>query len=351
MKKGIVSALLLGAALRLAVMAGAGEAVKSWSQELAADGGLTATLHLELGDGQKDNELSTEEMPGLQVEEAEAEHTYINTVLVEVSSMPDKTLEETEKENAAEVLSTTIRSDAAIRNDTGLTIDIAELAAEGLQLTLTKDEPQILIIHTHGSEAYTPDAFDIYEASDVSRTQDKNYNVVRVGDVLTKKLESFGLQVIHDREIYDYPSYTGSYNRSGAAVEQYLEEYPSLAIVIDLHRDAIGTGDVVYKTQAEVPGQSCAQVMLVVGTGENGLSHPLWQENLKLALLMQGAMDENYPTLARPIALKQERYNQHLTTGSLILEVGSSGNTLAEALLAIELYGEAVGPALAELVA
>ena len=134
------------------------------------------------------------------------------------------------------------------------------------------------------------------------------------------------------------------------AVENYLAEYPSIAIVIDLHRDALGSGDVVYKTKAEVQGQSSAQVMLLIGTGENGLYHPNWRENLKLALYMQNAMDDKYPTLARPIALKKERYNQHLTTGSMIIEVGSSGNTLSEALLAIDLFADSVGPALAELI-
>lgn len=343
MKKGIISALLLGTALRLAVMAGAGEAVEQWSEKLAADGSLlTATLQLKLGNGQEKVEPAVE--AAAQQKEA---YTFVDTVLVEV---PYEALPQEEAPTETTVLATTIRSDVAIQNDTSLELDLAALAAEGLSLRLPAGEPQILIIHTHGSEAYTPDAFDRYEASDTSRTQDKKYNVIRVGDALTEKLESFGLRVIHDREIYDYPSYTGSYNRSGTAVEDYLKKYPSIRIVIDLHRDAIGSGDVVYKTRAELPGKSCAQLMLVVGTGENGLSHPLWEENLKLALLMQGAMDEQYPTLARPLALKKERYNQHLTSGSLILEVGSSGNTLAEALLAIDLFGEAVGPALMELV-
>lgn len=90
--------------------------------------------------------------------------------------------------------------------------------------------------------------------------------------------------------------------------------------------------------------------MLVMGTGENGLEHPYWRENLKLALAMQKAMDDKYPTLTRPINLAQERYNQHLTQGSLILEVGSSGNTLSEALCAVELFADAVAPLLLSLV-
>jgi stage II sporulation protein P len=173
---------------------------------------------------------------------------------------------------------------------------------------------------------------------------------VRVGDELAKAFEEYGLNVIHDRGIYDYPSYTGSYNRSCTAIESYLEQYPDIAIVIDIHRDALGDGDVIYKTMAEVEGESLSQVMMLVGTGENGLEHPNWKENLKLALRIQSAVTDAYPTLARPVALKKERYNQHLTNGSLILEVGSSGNTLEEALGAIRLYAKAAAPVLLDLV-
>ncbi len=221
---------------------------------------------------------------------------------------------------------------------------------EGLSLTLPSEGPQILIIHTHGSEAYTPDPDNIYEESDSVRTVDTDYNVVRVGDELAAALEEQGLSVIHDRELYDYPSYNGSYSRSGAAIESYLAQYPDIAIVIDLHRDALGNGDVVYKIVAHEGGTASSQLMLLVGTGENGLYHPYWTENLKLALALQNAVVNTYPTLARPVAVKQERYNQQLTTGSLILEVGSSGNTLPEALTAVRLFAEAIGPTLLNMV-
>ena len=220
----------------------------------------------------------------------------------------------------------------------------------GPSQSLPAEGPQILIVHTHGSEAYTPDRLDQYEASDSYRTEDLNYNVVRVGDELTAAFEKQGLSVLHDREIYDYPSYTGSYNRSGAAIEAYLAQYPDIAIVIDLHRDALGDGDVTYKTMAELDGQVSSQLMMLVGTGEGGLYHPEWEQNLRLALYLQQAVNAKYPTLARPITVTQERYNQHLTTGSMILEVGSSGNTLQEALQAVRLYADAVGPALLKLV-
>ncbi|MDO4741696.1 MAG: stage II sporulation protein P, partial [Eubacteriales bacterium] len=203
---------------------------------------------------------------------------------------------------------------------------------------------QVLIVHTHGSEAYTPDAVDRYEASDIYRTEDERYNVIRVGDELARELEKYGLTVHHDRNIYDYPSYTGSYTRSGEAVSAHLAAHPETAIVIDLHRDALGTDDIVYKTVATLEGESSSQLMFVVGTDESGLAHPGWEDNLALALRLQQAVVARYPTLARPILLVRERYNQHLTPGSLILEVGSSGNSLQEALSAVRLFAAAVGP-------
>ena len=342
MKKALVGAALVGAALKLAVMAGAGEVLEQAVVKLGSDRALiNATVNLELGGVLDTSEQETWE---------DTEDAFAQTVTVKVERPEQEQAVNLGEEYASRVEAATIVSELDIRNDTSLDIDCAAILAQGLELELQAGAPQILIIHTHGSEAYTQAAGDIYEESDPYRTEDCSHNVIKVGDVLAEKLESYGLEVIHDRGIYDYPSYTGSYSRSGAAVESYLEQYPSIQIVIDLHRDAIGSGDVVYKTKAEVGGKSSAQVMLLVGTGENGLAHPLWQENLKLALNMQQAMDQAYPTLARPLAIKSERYNQHLTTGSLILEVGSTGNTLDEAICAIELFGDAVGPMLAELI-
>ena len=173
---------------------------------------------------------------------------------------------------------------------------------------------------------------------------------MRVGDELASIFERAGLRVLHDREIYDYPSYTGSYTRSGEAVERYLAEYPDIAVVLDIHRDALGSEGVVYKTMAEEEGVVASQVMLLAGSDESGLAHPDWRENLTLALYLQERVGMLHPTLMRPVSLVPQRYNQHLTRGSLILEVGSSGNTLQEALSAIRLFGEAAAPALAQLV-
>ena len=248
-----------------------------------------------------------------------------------------------------EILPTTISAVQLLKNDTAYALSPEQLLAEGPALRLPAEGPQILIIHTHGSEAYNPVGLDLYEASDVSRTQDPHYSVIRVGDELAQQLEAQGLRVLHDREIYDYPSYTGSYSRSGEAVERYLKQYPGIAVVLDLHRDALGTDEVVYKTMAEEEGTVASQIMILVGSDESGLEHPHWRENLSLALYLQEAVAAAHPTLMRPVSLVPQRYNQQLTAGSLILEVGSSGNTLQEALAAVRLFADAAGPALLAL--
>ncbi|MBR0040287.1 MAG: stage II sporulation protein P [Oscillospiraceae bacterium] len=251
---------------------------------------------------------------------------------------------------AENAVAMTISATALIKNETGYQIDAAETVKGGTSLRLSSSGPQILIIHTHSSEAYTPAGLDRYEESDNARTEDAEYNIIRVGDELTRLFEQAGLRVIHDRGVYDYPSYTGSYSRSGAAVEQYLSEYPSLSVVLDVHRDALGADDVIYKTVAEEAGTCASQAMLLVGTDETGLEHPFWRSNLSLALYLQNALLEAHPTLMRPVAVVPQRYNQQLCPGMLILEVGSSGNTLQEALAAIRLFAGAAAPALLALV-
>ena len=235
-----------------------------------------------------------------------------------------------------------------LRNGTDREVDIAMLMGEPLTQRLSAAGPQILIIHTHGTEAYLPAAGEEYTPSDPYRTTDPERSVIRVGDALCSALEEYGLRVLHDRTLYDYPSYAGSYERAAASIEAYLAEYPDIALVLDVHRDAIGDASTVYKTCAAANGT--AQVMLVCGTDEY-LEHPLWRENLKLALAMQAAAMSANGALMRPIHLAPERYNQQYTTGSLIIEVGTNGNTLSEALAAAELFGRAAGEMLASLAA
>lgn len=341
MRKKLAGAGLALFVLHLAAVASGGDSLLDrLSVWVSPEQLLSATVRLELGNPQP-------------VEDAGPEAP------VAALSTPAPTPEPTPTPASADpgvtadglpIVATTITGGLTLKNQTDYNIDIQALLQEGPATQLPAGQPQILIIHTHSSEAYTPAGADLYSASDTCRTEDTNYNIIRVGDVLTASLENAGLNVLHDRTIYDYPSYTGSYSRSGDAILSYLEQYPSIRIVIDLHRDALCSDDVVYKTVAEIPDTACSQVMILCGTDSTGLYHPYWKDNLRLAVYMQNAVNEAHPTLMRPITLVNERYNQHLTTGSLIVEVGSSGNTLQEAINAVQLFGDSVGPALAKLI-
>ena len=210
-------------------------------------------------------------------------------------------------------------------------------------LSISQDGPAVLIVHTHSSEAYTMEAGFEYPESDSLRTLDERYSVIRVGDEIADILTEAGISVLHDTQPNDYPNYNGAYERMRQTIEGYLTEYPSIQMVLDVHRDAAedADGNPVALT-AEVNGEACAELMLVVGTDEGGLTHPDWQENLANALKVQALLNRSAPGLCRNLDLRTERFNQHETPGSLLVEVGASGNTLAEALRAARIFGQAL---------
>lgn len=229
-----------------------------------------------------------------------------------------------------------------------------ELALNELQkpfaAELGEEEPQILILHTHGSEAYTPVPGTEIVWSGNCRTTDYRYNVVRVGDEMAEVFGQAGVSVLHDRTLYDYPNYNGAYDRALVSIQKYLEKYPSIRFVLDVHRDAIedGQGN-QYKVVSETEGAgTAAQMSLVIGSDGSGLDHPNWMENLRLAAAVQQDILEQYPTLMRPVLLRNSRYNQHATTGSLLLEVGAAGNSPEEAVLAGRLFAERLASVLRE---
>ncbi|MBU5435303.1 stage II sporulation protein P [Pseudoflavonifractor sp. MSJ-37] len=227
-------------------------------------------------------------------------------------------------------------------NRTDLSVDLAAAASAAVDITLPKEGPEILIVHTHATEAYAPDGADTYAPTDAnSRTLDETQNMIRVGDEMARVFQEMGLDVLHDKGAYDYPAYQGAYGRSGAAVADYLARYPSIQLVLDVHRDAlVGNDGTVYKAVTKVDGEKTAQVMLVVGSGSG---HPNWMANLALAAKIQKSLDGLYPTLARPMTLRGSVYNQELSPGSLLVEVGSHGNTLQEALRAARCFARAAG--------
>lgn len=230
-----------------------------------------------------------------------------------------------------------------IRNETTYSINIAEMLNAPLTFDMKGEGPKILIVHTHGTESYSPEGAEVYQTDKSDRSLDKAQNVVAVGEAMKRVFEERGISVIHDTTLHDHPDFNGSYENSRKTIEGYLAKYPSICMVLDVHRDAFIYDDgSKAKFVSETDGKKVAQLMFVVGTDAGGLNHPKWRENMKLALKLQNHINGRYPTLMRGINLRTERFNGHTTCGSMIIEVGSSGNTLTEAINGAEYGAEAI---------
>lgn len=239
-----------------------------------------------------------------------------------------------------QVKSVTLDWKNEIRNETKYKIDIDKLKSEPLKFNLKKKDTEVIIYHTHTTETYSKDESLDYEASGEFRTLDKNANVVRVGERLKECLENANVKVYHDTEYYDYPSYNLSYSKAGKAILNLTKKYTGAKIVLDIHRDALGVGNQIYRPIINVNGKDTAQILLVVGTNQGGLNHPNWRENLKFALKLQQIANQKYPGFCRYVSLRKERFNQQVSRGAIIVEMGATGNTIDEVLRATELFSE-----------
>ena len=234
-----------------------------------------------------------------------------------------------------------------IRNTTQYTLSNEELL-KPFAAELTGEAPQILILHTHSTEAYAQDSAAPYQESGTARTTDPSYNIIKVGEEITRIFEEMGLSVIHDTNLYDYPDYNGAYERSKAAAAQYLAQYPTLQMVLDVHRDAIETENGSRMAPVcTVNGRQTAQVMIICGC-DNGttVSLPNYRLNLRFAAAWETAMEGLYPGFTRPVLFSYRFYNQDLTPGSLLIEIGGHGNNLNEALYAGQLAAKGLAAAL-----
>ncbi len=242
--------------------------------------------------------------------------------------------------------------DLWVMNTTGKTLDLSTLYSAKPKLEISGDKPSILIYHTHTSESYVTLDVGWYPSDFTSRSSDCGQNMVRVGEAIADELEKAGFNVIHDKTIYD-SSYNGSYQRSRAQVELYLELYPSIAITLDVHRDALTTNNeqTIIKPVAEVNGKKAAQIMIIAGREGNTItSFPNWENNLKFAVQIQNKMNELYPDVMRPVFHCYRMYNMDLTPNSLLVEVGTHGNTLEEAVYSGTLFGKALSEMLKDYV-
>ena len=209
------------------------------------------------------------------------------------------------------------------------------LTEEMLKPDVTIENRNVLIFHTHSCESYTSSEAYPYTPTGNFRTTDLNYTVTRVGTELENQLKQYNFNVVHDTSYHDYPAYNGSYTRSLATVENLLKTTPS-DIIIDLHRDAIGSRSDYAPSVKIGDTDVAAQIMFVIGTNAGGLWHPNWNQNLKFAIKVQEKSEELYPGLFKPIMLTESRYNQHTGKYASIIEVGATGNTLEQCLTSMK---------------
>lgn len=231
-----------------------------------------------------------------------------------------------------------------IKNAASVSNAVLKTAAKGgPAFTLTDtDAPQILIMHTHTTESYLSDESDSYNTKFNFRTRDNSQNMVRVGEAIADALKEAGIGVLHDTTQHDYPSYTGSYARSAETVKQYLKEYPSIKIVLDIHRDAIGSDNTITAPTTTIDGRKAAQLMIISGCDDGTMDMPDYLKNFGFAAALQNQIELMYPTLTRPVLFDYRKYNQDLTTGSLLVEIGSNANTLDQAVYTGKLLGNAL---------
>lgn len=235
-----------------------------------------------------------------------------------------------------------------VKNVNSTSIDIEKILGEKIDLTVEKDKPSVLIFHTHTTETFQILDRGFYEVGFMTRTKDENLNMVRVGKAICEEIEKAGYQVIHDNEIHDL-SYNGAYAHSRKKVEEYLKKYPTIEVVLDIHRDAIQQNDgTKIKPTATIDGKKAAQIMLISGCQEKGNpieNFPDWRYNLTFAVHLQNQLETMFPGITRPLYFCPRKYNMNLSHCSLLVEVGSDANTLEEAVYT----GKCIGAALSEI--
>ncbi len=232
-----------------------------------------------------------------------------------------------------------------IKNSTGVGINIKDELAKKLNIDIKKSaQPEVLIFSTHTTESYMLENRNYYTDKDATGTTDSTKNVVKIGSIIKQKLEQNGISVIQSTVIHDHPKFSGCYDRSAETVKAILKKYPSIKIVIDVHRDSVNYDDgTKVKPTVNINGKKAAQIMFVAGCEAGEVEgFPNWRENLRLAMRLHKTVEEMYPSLARPITFTARKYNLHLTNGSLLVEIGTEANTLEEAEYSAELFSNSL---------
>lgn len=229
----------------------------------------------------------------------------------------------------------------SVTNHPGYAIDVEAMLEAPLDWDLTSPEPAVLIVHSHTCESY--ENTENYTPTDPYRTMDARYNMVSIGAHLAECLQQRGISVIHDTTIHDYPSYNDAYPQSRKTIQAYLKKYPSICLVLDIHRDAYedSSGNQA-RNVITIDGKSSSRLMLVAGTNAGGQSHPDWQTNLSMAVKLQTVLQRLYPGLCRNLTMRSSAFNQDLSPGALLIEVGTAGDTRQDALYAAQLLADGI---------
>lgn len=244
-------------------------------------------------------------------------------------------------------------ADFFVRDQSSAELDLETELEESPSVSFLRDgSVEILIYHTHTSEAYSMLDADFYYTDLQTRTDDPKQSVVAVGEALKQELEAMGFGVVHDTTVND-TLFNGSYARSWEVIQKNLEEHPGIQVTIDLHRDSMTTeSGTKYKPTVTIEGRKAAQVMLLAGCDADSSwgDFPDWQQNLRLELRVQQKLSQLYPGLARPLDFSDCKYNMNATTGSMLIEVGTEVNTVSEARYSGQLLGKALGSVFSELI-
>ena len=237
-----------------------------------------------------------------------------------------------------------------INNMTGLVFDAAALLSKKFnsneyEMLSAVQGPRVLIVHTHSSEAYSEDGAIFYENGDeeIARSDDSSQTVVSLGKIMSNVLNENGISTVHCTLKHDSIQYKDSYLRSEKTILEYLEKYPTIEHVIDLHRDSVmkPSGELIRPVTL-VDFEAVAQVRCIVGSNWGGEACPSWQDNLSLALKLRERLNAEYMNLCRPTELRENTYNQELSKYSMTIEIGSAGNSIEEAERAVELVANAI---------
>ena len=251
------------------------------------------------------DEPSTQPLPELEELLESAEQETAPEILPENEAvLVHKTYTASPSDVYVQVGNSFVKNVTDYGNQTVLDAEAADPA-----FTLDADgKVEVLIMHTHTTECYMPYTGDTYDTTWPTRTTDNEKNMAAVGSVIAARLQQAGIGVIHDTTQHDYPSYNGSYERSAETVQSYLDQYPDIKVVLDIHRDAIISGDTVTAPVVETDEGTAAQVMIISGCDDGTMDYPEWQKNLAFAIDLQQQMEDDHPGFTRPILFDYRKF-------------------------------------------